>query len=57
MAIKKSFLLRMDQEVLGLLQRWADNELRSLNGQVEYILREALQKRGRLKDKKKDYAS
>ncbi len=43
---RKAFLLRMDTEVLGALERWAEEELRSLNGQIEYVLRQALAKRG-----------
>lgn len=43
----KSFLLRMDKKVLEALQRWARDDLRSLNGQVEWILRESLRKSGR----------
>ncbi|CAN5377791.1 hypothetical protein BH10PLA2_BH10PLA2_26850 [soil metagenome] len=43
---RKPFLLRIDAEVLDGLQRWADEELRSLNGQIEYLLRAALVKRG-----------
>jgi hypothetical protein len=43
---RKAFLLRIDAEVLNALQRWADEELRSLNGQIEYLLRQALAKRG-----------
>jgi hypothetical protein len=43
---RKAFLLRIDVEVLNALQRWADEELRSLNGQIEYVLRQALTKRG-----------
>ncbi len=39
-------MLRVDPKVLDALQRWADAELRSLNGQIEYVLREALLKRG-----------
>lgn len=38
----------MDTETLGALQRWADEELRSLNGEIEWLLREALRKHGRL---------
>ena len=41
MAERKSFLLRVDREVLDAVQRWANDDLRSLNGQVEYLLREA----------------
>jgi hypothetical protein len=43
----KSFLLRMDKKVLEALQHWAKDDLRSLNGQVEWILRESLRKNGR----------
>ena len=43
---RKAFLLRIDPHVLDALQRWADEDLRSLNGQIEYVLRQALVKRG-----------
>lgn len=43
---RKAFLLRVDEEVLKALERWAGAELRSLNGQIEYLLRQALLKRG-----------
>lgn len=49
MAVKKAFLLRMDPEVHEALQRWASDELRSLNGQVEFLLRQALSEAGRLR--------
>ncbi len=49
MADRKAFLLRIDPAVLGALQRWADAELRSLNGQIEFLLRRALREAGRLK--------
>jgi hypothetical protein len=39
---RKPFLLRIDREVLDALQRWADDDLRSLNGQIEFLLRKAL---------------
>jgi len=42
---RKSFLLRIDQELWTELERWASAELRSVNGQVEYLLREAVSKR------------
>jgi hypothetical protein len=42
----KPFLLRIDPRVLAAVQRWAEEELRSLNGQIEFILRQALIKRG-----------
>jgi hypothetical protein len=43
---RKAFLLRIDPQVLSALERWAGEELRSLNGQIEYLLRLALAKRG-----------
>jgi hypothetical protein len=43
---RKAFLLRIDPEVLAAVQRWADEDLRSLNGQIEFLLRQALVKRG-----------
>jgi hypothetical protein len=42
----KPFLLRIDPRVLAAVQRWAGEDLRSLNGQIEFILRQALIKRG-----------
>ena len=48
MAARKPFLLRTDPEVLAALQRWAGDELRSVNGQIEFVLRRALQQAGRL---------
>jgi len=42
----KPFLLRIDPRVLAAVQRWAEEDLRSLNGQIEFILRQALVKRG-----------
>ena len=45
---RKPFLLRMEPEVFDALQRWADDDLRSLNGQIEFILRQALRERQRL---------
>jgi hypothetical protein len=41
-AERKPFLLRVDKELLDALQRWADDDLRSLNGQIEFLLRKAL---------------
>ena len=48
--VRKAFLLRIDPRVLESLQRWADDDLRSLNGQIEYVLRRTLKAEGRLKD-------
>jgi hypothetical protein len=44
---RKGFLLRIEPEVLAALQQWAEEELRSLNGQIEYLLRQALLRRGK----------
>ena len=49
MADRKPFLLRIDRDVLDALQRWANDDLRSLNGQIEFVLRRALQETGHLK--------
>lgn len=49
MADRKPFLLRIDKEILDAVQRWADDDLRSLNGQIEFILRRALKESGRTK--------
>lgn len=48
MAERKAFLLRIDPELYDALQRWAADELRSLNGQLEYLLRQSLREAGRL---------
>ena len=45
---KKAYPLRINADVLAAAQRWADDELRSLNAQIEYVLRDALRKAGRL---------
>jgi hypothetical protein len=50
-ADRKAFLLRIDPAVLEALQRWADDDLRSLNAQIEFVLRRTLQAEGRLKAK------
>ena len=49
MAERKPFLIRVDRDVLDAVQRWADADLRSLNAQIEFLLRRALQAEGRLK--------
>ena len=49
MSEKKAYPLRINAEVLDAIQRWADDELRSVNAQIEYVLRDALRKAGRLK--------
>ncbi len=48
MADRKPFLLRIDAGVLEALQRWANDDLRSLNGQIDFVLRQALRASGRL---------
>jgi len=48
MAQRKPFLLRLDAGTYAALEKWAANELRSLNAQIEYLLRENLRKAGRL---------
>ncbi|MGV3619555.1 MAG: Arc family DNA-binding protein [Archangium sp.] len=45
---KKAYALRISADVLDAVQRWADDELRSVNAQIEYVLRDALRKAGRL---------
>ncbi|MFN2442632.1 MAG: toxin-antitoxin system HicB family antitoxin [Thermoanaerobaculia bacterium] len=52
MAERKAFLVRLDPKLHEALQRWADDELRSLNAQVEFLLRRALTDAGRLPEKK-----
>jgi hypothetical protein len=51
MAQRKTFPLRLDPALYQALQRWADSELRSANGQIEFLLRRALQEVGRLPEK------
>jgi hypothetical protein len=48
---RKPFLLRIDPKLWAELEAWAQDELRSVNGQVEYLLRQAVQKRKGVKDK------
>ena len=50
MAVRKSFALRIDSEILEAMQRWAKDDLRSLNAQIEFVLRESMRKAGRLRD-------
>ncbi len=55
MAERKPFLLRIDPAVLEAVQKWAADDLRSLNAQIEYVLRDALQRTGRIPgNRKKD---
>ncbi|GHE89136.1 hypothetical protein [Thalassotalea profundi] len=48
---KKAYPLRINEEILSAMQQWSDDELRSLNAQIEYVLRDALRKAGRSKAK------
>ena len=49
MATRKSFALRIDANTFEAMQRWSKDEIRSLNAQIEFVLRDALRKSGRLK--------
>jgi hypothetical protein len=53
-ADRKSFLLRVDPALLEAVQRWANDDLRSLNAQIEFLLRRALQQSGREHEPKPD---
>lgn len=50
----KSFILRVDAETMNAIEAWAADEFRSTNGQLQWIIAEALRKSGRLKKKKKE---
>ena len=52
MADRKSFALRIDAKTLEAMQRWAKDDLRSLNAQIEFVLRDALRKSSRLPGQK-----
>ena len=49
----KSFLLRIDSRMMDALEKWAEDEFRSINGQILWILEQSLKKSGRLKNKPK----
>ncbi len=49
---RKAFLLRLDPKTYAALERWAKDDLRSVNGQLEFLLRRALQQAGRAKETK-----
>ena len=57
MADRKGFLLRLDPDIYDALQRWAGAELRSLNAQMEFLLRRALVENGRLSPDQADPAT
>jgi hypothetical protein len=52
MAIKKSFVLRIDEDLYRALERWAADDFRSVNGQIEWLIHKELKKIGRIKEKK-----
>ena len=52
MAAKKAFPLRISEDVWEAVRRWSDDEIRSVNAQIEYVLRDALSKAGRLSSRK-----
>jgi hypothetical protein len=54
MSKKKPFVLRIDEDLLAAIEKWAADEFRSTNGQLEYIIYQSLNNSGRLKKKKKD---
>lgn len=51
MAEKKRFLLRVEPELWGALEKWAADDLRSINGQIEFLLKDAARRAGRLKER------
>jgi hypothetical protein len=51
---KKKFLLRLDADLYDALERWAADDLRSVNAQMEYLLKEAARRAGRLKEKREE---
>ena len=54
MSDKKKFLLRLDDSLYDALEKWAADELRSINAQMEYVLKEAVRKAGRLRRGQED---
>ena len=54
MSSRKAFALRIDEKTLAAMHRWAEDDLRSLNAQIEFVLRDALRKAGRLSKDKAD---
>jgi hypothetical protein len=55
MSEKKPFVLRIDPEKLKALEKWAADEFRSINGQIEYLLDQALRKSGRWKKRSENF--
>ncbi|MEX1139281.1 MAG: Arc family DNA-binding protein [Bacteroidota bacterium] len=56
MSEKKKFLLRLDEEMYAALEKWAADDLRSVNAQIEFLLKKALQEAGRTGNKGKQQA-
>ena len=52
MSARKPFAMRIDEKTLSAMHRWANDDLRSVNSQIEFVLREALRKAGRLPGRK-----
>jgi hypothetical protein len=52
MAVKKSFVLRIDEDLYSALEKWAADDFRSVNGQIEWLINQELKKIGRIKAKK-----
>lgn len=52
MAKKKSFPLRIDPELYGVIEKWANDEIRSVNAHIEYLLREMAKQKGKIKKEK-----
>ncbi len=52
MAKRDAFLLRVDPRILDAIRRWSDDEMRSMNGQIEYLLRQSLIQAGRLPEQR-----
>ena len=51
---KKAYPLRIEEDILEAVRRWSEDELRSMNAQIEYLLRDALRKAGRLPRKREE---
>lgn len=54
MSEKKKFLLRIDEKIYAALEKWAADELRSINSQIEFILTDALKKAGRIPQREEE---
>jgi len=50
MSEKKKFLLRIDENIYSMLEKWASDDFRSINAQIEFLLKESLKKSNRLKE-------